>query len=83
MSTARKLDRISVDEYLAGEVESEVKREYLGGFVYAMAGGRNVHNLISTNLTTALGTRLRGQSCRPYNSDTKIRIQLSSQTRFY
>ena len=31
----------------------------------------------------ALGSRLRGRRCRPFNSDTKIRIRLPSHVRFY
>jgi Uma2 family endonuclease len=83
MSTARNLNLISVDDYLAGELISPVKHEYLGGVVYAMAGARNAHNLISTNTIVALGSRLRGRRCRPYNSDTKIRVRLPNQVRFY
>jgi Uma2 family endonuclease len=62
---------------------SPVKHEYVAGVVYAMAGARNVHNLITTNATVALGIRLRGRPCRPYNSDTKIRIRLTTHFRFY
>ena len=83
MSTARKLDHISVEDYLAGELVSQVKHEYLGGVVYAMAGARNVHNLIASNVLVALGSRLRGSGCRPYNSDTKIRVRLPTHVRFY
>lgn len=83
MSTAKKLNLVSVEEYLAGELVSTIKHEYLGGAVYAMAGARNGHNLISTNTLVALGNRLRGQSCRPYNSDTKIRVPLPAHVRFY
>ena len=46
MTAARKLNLISIEDYLAGELESPTKYEYLGGFVYAMAGARNLHNLI-------------------------------------
>ena len=74
MSTASKLNYVTIQDYLAGELESQVKHEYLGGVVYAMAGARNAHNLIATNSLVALGNRLRGKPCRPYNSDTKIRI---------
>lgn len=83
MSTARQLNLVSVDDYLAGELNSTVKHEYLGGVVYAMAGARNAHNIIATNLLVALGSRLRGRSCRPFNSDTKIRVRLPGQVRFY
>ena len=83
MSTAKKLNLVSVDDYLAGELSSTVKHEYLGGVVYAMAGARNAHNIIATNTLIALGSRLRGRTCRPFNSDTKIRVRLPTQVRFY
>jgi len=83
MSAARKLQPIPVDDYLAGELVSPIKHEYVGGVVYAMAGARNVHNLIATNAIGFLHGRLRGKRCRPTNSDTKIRIRLSDHTRFY
>lgn len=83
MSAVPKPDVISVEEYLSGELVSPVKHEYLGGVVYAMAGARNVHNLIAGNAFASLHTRLRGGRCRPYNSDTKIRIRLPSHVRFY
>jgi len=83
MSAPKKLQPISVADYLAGELVSSVKHEYLGGAVYAMAGARNSHNLIATNITGSLFGRLRGKKCRPCNSDTKIRLGTSAFTRFY
>jgi Uma2 family endonuclease len=83
MSATVKRNLVSVAEYLARELESPIKHEYLAGAIYAMAGQRNAHNLIATNTVVALGARLRGRSCRPYNSDTKIRIRLPHQVRFY
>src|SRR5205809_2523064 len=83
MSAAKKWNLVSVKDYLAGELASPVKHEYLGGVVYAMAGARNAHNMIATNTLVALGSRLRGRPCRAFNSDTKIRVRLPAQTRFY
>src|SRR5437660_12935260 len=83
MSAAKKWNLVPVADYLAGELVSPVKHEYLGGVVYAMAGARHVHNLIASNVLGALHARLRGKRCRPYNSDTKIRIHLPAQVRFY
>jgi Uma2 family endonuclease len=83
MTAAQRLDLVSVEEYLAGELDSPVKHEYLGGMVYAMAGGRNVHNLIAANIQGLLHARLRGRPCTVYNSDTKIRVQWLNQVRFY
>jgi Uma2 family endonuclease len=83
MSAIKKPQLISVDDYLAGELTSQVKHEYLGGIVYAMAGASNQHNLIAGNVFAFLHARLRGKPCRPYNSDTKIRVRLPTQLRFY
>ncbi len=83
MSAAPRWTWISIDDYLAGELVSPVKHEYVGGVVYAMAGARNAHNLIASNALIALGSRLRGQRCRAYNSDTKIRLRLPNHVRFY
>ena len=83
MTAAEKLNLISVEDYLAGELVSRVKHEYIAGVVYAMAGARNVHNIIATNAIGALHARLRGRRCRTFNSDTKIRIRLPTHTRFY
>lgn len=83
MSTVRHKESISVDDYLAGELVSQVKHEYVDGVVYAMVGARNVHTLIASNALGVLYGQLRGKKCRPFNSDTKIRIQLPTHSRFY
>lgn len=83
MSAVKKWNLISVEDYLAGELVSPIKNEYLGGVVYAMAGARNLHNIIATNVLGALHGRLRGRPCRPFNSDTKVRIRLPMQVHFY
>jgi len=74
---------VTVEDYLGGEEHADVKHEYLGGVVYAMAGGTNDHAAISANAITALGTRLRGKLCRVFSSDAKVRIELTDHTRFY
>jgi len=83
MATVSSRQLVSVSDYLAGELVSQTKHEFLGGVIYAMAGARNVHNLIAGNVFAFLHGKLRGKSCRPYNSDTKIRIHLSMHVRFY
>jgi Uma2 family endonuclease len=74
---------ISAEEYLTGEETADVKHEYLGGIVYAMAGATNTHNRLATNVQGSLYTQLRGQRCQPFNSDTKVRVQFADHTRFY
>ena len=62
-------------EYLDSEPYAEVKREYVDGYVYAMAGAKAAHNRISGNLFLALGTHLKGrQPCQPYIADMRVKV---------
>jgi len=83
MNALQKPEQIAIADYLDGEVGSEVKHEYLGGQIHAMAGGTNRHNAIASSITIALGSRLRGKPCQAFNSDTKVRIRYPDHTRFY
>jgi Uma2 family endonuclease len=83
MTAITQSELVSVDDYLAAEQRSDVRHEYLGGYVYAMAGARNQHNTIATSLLGTFHARLRGKPCQPFNSDTKVRIRLPTHTRFY
>lgn len=83
MNAAKERNLVSVADYLAGELVSPVKHEYLDGVVYARADARNLHNAIAGNVLGSLHARLRGKTCRPFNSDTKIRVRLPTRIRFY
>ena len=49
MTALRPPNFISIADYLAGEELSDVKHEYLGGAVHAMAAATNQHNTIATS----------------------------------
>jgi Uma2 family endonuclease len=66
--------RLSPEEYLALERQSEGKHEYLGGEIFAMAGASREHNLIALNIASALLAQLRGRPCEVYQSEMRIRI---------
>ncbi len=83
MSSAPRLEGISVADYLAGEEASTTKYEYVDGRVYAMAGARNLHNRIASRVLGSLYTQLSLSGCEAYNSDTKVRIRRHKQTYFY
>ncbi|MEM6929471.1 MAG: Uma2 family endonuclease [Myxococcota bacterium] len=70
--------RLTEAEYLAMERASEVRHEFVGGSVFAMAGGSDRHNAIAANLVGELRTRLRGGPCRPVGSDQRHRLADSS-----
>ena len=74
---------MSVEDYLEWEDTQDQKYEYVGGMVYAMAGGTIDHASISANVLGSLYGRLRGKPCRALGSDLKVRIEYPTHTRFY
>jgi Uma2 family endonuclease len=74
---------VSIENYLEGEELSDVKHEYIGGAVHAMAGETNNHAAIAANAIGVWVAALRGKPCRPFTGDAKVRIELADQTRFY
>ena len=73
---------LSVDEYLAGELESQVRHEYVDGEVYAMVGASDRHGLITLNLAGLLSQRLPDR-CQVFSSDMKVRIRTAERDIFY
>lgn len=62
------------EEYFALQEQLEEKIEYHQGRIYAMAGGSPEHNLIGTNMTTALNIVLDDSKCFVYNGDQQISL---------
>jgi len=83
MTAVLQRAHVSVEDYLNGEIHAEVKHEYLGGDVHAMAGATVRHNRIVSSVMLSFGNALRGRPCEVFNSDMKVRIELAHQTRFY
>lgn len=81
--TAEAVPYISEEEYLDGEVRSEVRHEYYDGRVMAMAGASDSHELVSGNFFFHLTGHLRGKGCRVYKSDMKVRLFLRGKPLFY
>jgi Uma2 family endonuclease len=83
MKAALKSDFVSVEDYLAGEEASDLKHEYIGGVVYAMAGVTKRHNLIAQNICQAFRQHLKGGPCSVFISDVKVQLSLQQQDVFY
>ena len=83
MTVAHNYSVLTVEEYLQREKEALIRHEYVSNTLHAMSGASNQHNTISTNCLGWLYMALRGKSCQPFNSDTKVRVNLPDQTRFY
>jgi Uma2 family endonuclease len=74
MSTMSVQPHLTFDEFLAAELESEVKHELIGGVAYAMAGASRRHSDIVTNLALAIGPAARetGARARAFNQLVKV-----------
>ena len=70
--------KFTIEEYLQMEQASEEKHEYYQGEIFAMSGAKVPHNIIAMNLAISLGLKLKGKSCKPFNSDQRIHIPQSS-----
>jgi Uma2 family endonuclease len=76
--------RISREEYLQGELASEIRHEYVAGNVYAMSGGTLNHQLIAGNFLRMAGNQLAGKPCFPTGSDFKLHVPLGGgEEAFY
>jgi Uma2 family endonuclease len=64
----------TVEEYLKMERRSATKHEFMNGKVLSTAGSSRQHNLIGTNTTIAIGSRLRGHKCEVYVNDMRVQI---------
>ena len=62
------------EEYLQSELTSEVKREYIDGRIYVMAGAKHNHNYISGNIYSNFRSHLKATPCATFMADTKVRL---------
>src|SRR6266498_4489386 len=83
MQAVLRADRISVEDYLESEESSEVRHEYIGGILYAMAGSSDEHIAICVNLVSALRSHLKGTPCRVQISEGKVRLRAADEDIFY
>lgn len=74
MSRLKVKPHLSVEDYLAGERNADVRHEYVAGQVYAMAGASDRHNRIALNIAARLNDHLVGDECEAFMSDMKIKV---------
>lgn len=70
-------DRYTVDEYIAHEIATDSRFDYIDGEIFAMTGGTEQHSLIISNCIITLGQNIRGKDCRIYSSDMRVQISKS------
>lgn len=64
---------ISEQEYLESELISDIKHEYIGGQIYAMAGASKNHDRITGNIARHFGNHLEHRPCDVFSSDVKVK----------
>ncbi len=84
MAFALKDRRVSRNDYLEGELVSEVRHEFVAGNVYAMSGGTLDHQRVALNFQRISGNQLSGKTCFPTGSDFKLNVDLGGdEEAFY
>jgi Uma2 family endonuclease len=73
---------MSPAEYFTFEASTPIKHEYVDGFVYAMVGASDRHNLIAQNLLIALRSK-RPAGCQVFISDMKLKVRLMAAEIYY
>jgi Uma2 family endonuclease len=74
MNTVLK-PHFTANDYLQWESGQSEKHEYVAGEVFAMAGARREHVVVSLNIAAAFKQALRGSGCQTYIADMKLRVE--------
>lgn len=75
MAAQAAYPRVSIAEYLEGELIAEQKHELYQGWVYAMSGASKTHVLITPALNEVCRAALRGKTCRYLAQNAKVIVR--------
>jgi len=74
---------LSVEDYLAGEQDGEIRHEYGAGDVYAMAESSDQHGLLAGALSAQMYPHSRHKRCQLFMADMKVRLEDKKDSYFY
>lgn len=72
---ARPLHRYTYADYVALELDSSTRHEFLGGKIYAVAGGSEEHSALAAQVLRALGNAVGDRPCRVHTSDLRVYVE--------
>ena len=75
MSEPRRHHRYTYADYVAFEMYSNDKHEYLDGEIYAMAGGSEEHSALAAAMVHALVNARGNLPCRVHTSDLRLYVE--------
>jgi Uma2 family endonuclease len=82
MHEGRRHHRYTYAEYVALELESPTKHEFLDGEIYAMAGGSEEHSALAAEILRVLGNAVGERPCRVHTSDLRIYVEAAGLATF-
>jgi Uma2 family endonuclease len=68
----------TAEEYPRGEKRENGTQDAANGKAASAAGSNRRHNLIGSNTTIAIGSRLRGHKCEVYVNDMRVKISTNN-----
>jgi Uma2 family endonuclease len=74
MPNLKKINLLTEEAYLQGELTSETKHELIDGHIYAMVGASANHERIAGNIYRKFGNYLEGKPCEPFGPDMKVKV---------
>jgi Uma2 family endonuclease len=66
--------KLSLEGFLAWENQQVERHEFHRGEVFAMVGGRRIHERVIANLSRWLGNQLEGSACQVFVAGMKLQI---------
>lgn len=82
MVQGRRLHRYTYADYVALELESPTKHEFLDGEIYAMAGGSEEHSALAAEVLGILRNAVGDGPCRVHTSDLRIYVESAGLATF-
>ena len=82
MASVRRLHRYTYADYVALELESSTKHEFLDGEIYAMAGGSEDHSALAAEVLRLLGNAVGDRPCRVHTSDLRVFVESAGLATF-
>jgi Uma2 family endonuclease len=70
-----RLHNYTYAEYVAIEIDSTTKHEFLDGEIYAMGGGSGEHAALALRVGRAIENAIEDLPCRAYSSDLRIYVE--------
>ncbi len=74
---------VSPEEYIQGELLSEIRHEYFAGELFAIAESSEHHTYIAGNIFGELHGHLSGKKCAPFMNYMKAHVHIAGDDWFY